>query len=243
MDTRDLFWSASPGELMRGYKETEKEYVCLICETAYVKGVIYPDGDRLLEAQLAAEAHIAREHSSTFAYMLGLDRKLTGLSEIQQELLQSFKQGQGDKEIAARLGLSASTIRSHRFKLRERERQAKVFLALMGLLNTGTEFVSIHKGATAVDERYATTQAEEAKILSNYIREGKLTVFPAKEKRKLIVLRYIAGLFAAGRSYSEKEVNEILEGVFSDYVTIRRYLIEYGFMERNRDCSEYKVKI
>lgn len=26
-----------------------------------------------------------------------------------------------------------------------------------------------------------------------------------------------------------------------DYVTIRRYLIEYGFMERTNDCKEYWI--
>jgi hypothetical protein len=39
-------------------------------------------------------------------------------------------------------------------------------------------------------------------------------------------------LFVRGRRYSERDVNELLAGAFDDYVTIRRYLIDYGFLDR-----------
>ena len=39
--------------------------------------------------------------------------------------------------------------------------------------------------------------------------------------------------------YSECEVNEILKPIYDDYMTIRRYLIMYGFMERTRDGRQY----
>ena len=45
--------------------------------------------------------------------------------------------------------------------------------------------------------------------------------------------------FEPGRTYTEKEVNGILRDIFDDYVTLRRYLIEYGFLERTRDCRTY----
>jgi hypothetical protein len=56
------------------------------------------------------------------------------------------------------------------------------------------------------------------------------------------VLREIVNRFDKERSYNEKEVNEVLKPVFDDFATIRRYLIEYGFMERNPDGSCYQVK-
>ena len=47
-----------------------------------------------------------------------------------------FYQGKSDKDIQKELEIgSSSTIRNHRFVFREKERQAKVFLALMELLN------------------------------------------------------------------------------------------------------------
>jgi len=37
-------------------------------------------------------------------------------------------------------------------------------------------------------------------------------------------------------------VNEIIKNRYPDFVTIRRYLIEYGFMERKPNGSEYWLK-
>ncbi|MGX4667923.1 DUF2087 domain-containing protein [Cerasibacillus sp. JNUCC 74] len=42
--------------------------------------------------------------------------------------------------------------------------------------------------------------------------------------------------------YSEMEVNEILKAIYSDFAILRRYLIDYEFMERSRDCTKYWVK-
>lgn len=94
-------------------------------------------------------------------------------------------------------------------------------------------------------ERYATTEKEKQKILSTYFKQGsdgKLEIFPSKEKRKLIVLQNIVNHIDGNKKYSEKEINETLKTIYSDFVTIRRSLIEYGFMNREKDCSEYWVK-
>ena len=66
--------------------------------------------------------------------LLSLSREQTGLSESQQEILSLFAQGLSDAVIAQRLGISNSTVRNHRFKLKEKERQAKVFLSIMAHL-------------------------------------------------------------------------------------------------------------
>jgi len=92
-----------------------------------------------------------------------------------------------------------------------------------------------------VDDRYAITTQEEQETLDKYVKDGKLAVFPPKEKRKLVVLRHLAGKFQADTVYHEKQINEIIKDFYSDYVTLRRYLIEYGFLERNRDGSEYRL--
>ena len=69
-----------------------------------------------------------------------------------------------------------------------------------------------------------------------------LSTFPSKEKRKIIVLQHILTRFDRNKKYSEKEINEVLKSIYQDFATIRRYLIEYGFMERSKDCMEYWVK-
>ena len=48
--------------------------------------------------------------------------------------------------------------------------------------------------------------------------------------------------FSVGKKYSEKEINRVLKRIYEDYVTIRRALIQYGFLDRSKDCSEYWVK-
>ncbi len=59
------------------------------------------------------------------------------------------------------------------------------------------------------------------------------------EPDSLEVIQDIAKQFQRGRIYKEKEVNGILEPFYDDYVTLRRYLIEHGFLGRNRDGSQY----
>ena len=55
-------------------------------------------------------------------------------------------------------------------------------------------------------------------------------------------MRTIAKEFEEGIRYSEVQVNEILKDIYPDYVTLRRYLIEYGYLERTRDGSAYWKK-
>ncbi|WP_370453212.1 DUF2087 domain-containing protein [Oceanobacillus sp. CFH 90083] len=254
MTYNNHFWDATVEELSSGYTfdENTGNYVCLLCNEHFEDGIIYPMDGTLYEAKKAVSQHIEQEHGSVFDYLIQLDKKYTGLTEHQKELLTLFYQGLTDKEIVQmQNGGSPSTIRSHRFNLKEKEKRAKVFLTLMNLLNKESHqesddtFIHFHKGAKMVDDRYAITEAEKKKVLSTYFKEGldgQLDKFPSKEKRKLIVLQNIMTHFELNKVYSEKEINHILTPVYSDFVTIRRYLIEYGFMERSKDGMEYWVK-
>jgi len=252
-DISELFWSASIEEIKRGYvyDENKREYICLICGKSFEKGIVYSQDSHFYEAEKMAEVHLTQEHSSMFEYFLNMNKKYTGLTDHQKNLLNYFYQGYSDSEIVQALeGGSTSTIRNHRFTLREKEKQAKIFLAIMGLLeNKGSRkqnFISIHRSAEMVDERYAITKEENEKILNKYFiygLEGPLSEFPLKQKRKLIILRHIVKRFDINKQYTEKEVNQILKEVYDDYVTLRRYLIEYGFMDRNRDGSVYWLKV
>lgn len=67
----------------------------------------------------------------------------------------------------------------------------------------------------------------------------KIKVFPAKEKRKYILLGMMCLLFEKDKKYSEAEVNDILREVYDDYATLRRYLIIYQFLARTEDGSSY----
>ncbi|EFM11176.1 Protein of unknown function DUF2087 [Paenibacillus curdlanolyticus YK9] len=249
----EQFWSASLSDLKRGFtwNEAAGAYVCLMCGESFEDGAIYSFDSRLYEARKAVAIHGAAAHDSMLDYLLKLDKKTTGLTDLQKELIGMFAEGLQDAEIVKRTGGgSTSTIRNHRFALKEKAKQAKLFLTIMELLEeqgaSGPKFVPIHRTATQVDERYAVTQEEYGQLIARYLPdgpEGPLESFPVKEKRRLALLRHMAGYFERNQTYTEKEVNERLK-TFSedDYVMLRRYLIEYGFLDRKDDGSAYWVK-
>lgn len=252
LELSELFWASSPEEMKSGYvyDQANENYICLVCGLRTEKGVVYPDGERWLDARKSMQHHIQSEHKSMFDYLLGLDKRFTGLTDLQSKLIRFFHDGMSDVEIVREMnGGSSSTIRNHRFTLREKMKQAKVFLALMEMMEeqakTRSRLVPVHRTATMVDERYAITEEENAEVIKTYFKsgpDGPLTEFPKKEKRKLAILRQLVRRFEPGRKYSEKEVNEVLRSAYADFATLRRYLIEYGFLDREPDCTLYWVK-
>jgi hypothetical protein len=88
----------------------------------------------------------------------------------------------------------------------------------------------------------AVSDEERAEILARYFEGERLKELPAREKRKLVVLERIAGAFEPGRRYPEKEVNEKLIRIHGDTAAIRRYLVYYGFMDREEGGGEYWIR-
>ena len=68
-----------------------------------------------------------------------------------------------------------------------------------------------------------------------------LNVMPKKQNKKIAVLNMIATQFDENKKYSEAEVNEILKPVYDDFVLLRRYLIDYKFLMREKDGISYCV--
>ena len=252
-NNKEVFWDATIEEVKKGYVELEESYKCIICEDEFTKGRIYEIDSMFYDSRKATELHILEKHGSTLEYLLRLNPAFIGISQVQRELLVLIASGLTDKEIAIKLGVAQSTIRNHRYKLREKEKQARLFLAMMELISSSTKkkvnildkdnLCDAHKTATTIDDRYNITEKERESTIKNYMDEnGAIKTFPAKEKKKIIVLSEIVKQFSKGKKYSEKEVNRILERIYEDYATIRRALIEYGFIERSNDCSSYWVK-
>lgn len=226
-------------------------YQCLICGTRYEVGEIFTFDERMFEASRAIKEHIKRDHQGVLNTLLDLDKHYTGLTEKQNALLKDFASGLSDKAIAKKNGVAASTVRHQKFMLREKAKQAKMYLAIFesveDMVASGDQdvLVQVHAGATMVDERYLLTLEENDKILKNYFLEGpdlKLKTLPSKEKKKIAVLRKITQAFDPDKKYSEFELNDILKKIYDDIATIRRYLIQYGFFDRTKDCSQYWIK-
>ncbi|MGL5766110.1 MAG: DUF2087 domain-containing protein, partial [Sarcina sp.] len=247
------FWNADIDEVKKGLVELEDSFKCIICEEEFTKGRIYESNSKFYEAEKMAKIHVEEAHSGVVAYLLGMNPTFLGLSEIQREVVKLMATGLSDKEIAKSLGVADSTVRNHRYKLREKEKQAKLFLSLMEKLEdnlkknitiVGEEkLCDAHKTATMVDDRYNITDKERETTIKNYMDEnGAIKTFPSKAKKKIIILGEVVKNFSKGKKYSEKEINRVLKRIYEDFASIRRALIEYGFVERSKDCSEYWVK-
>lgn len=152
------------------------------------------------------------------------------------------------EQLAAMLGLGASTVSHHLSKLAEAglvtataqsyynyyhlqtgqmEQMARRLLAPEALPAAAA---GVETGADAVDR----------KIVSDYLLpDGKLKTIPAQRKKLLAVLRHIVQAFEPGRRYSEKEANEILARYHEDTASLRRELVGYRLMEREGGGGDY----
>ncbi|MGL4762271.1 MAG: DUF2087 domain-containing protein [Sarcina sp.] len=253
MKDNEILWESSIDEIKKGYSENEKEFTCIFCETSFEKGRIFKKEENFYDAEKTTEMHVKEKHNSSLGYLLNMNSDFIGISEIHREVIKLMAQGFSDKEISTKLGIAQSTIRNHRFKLREKEKQARLFLAIMESLSDITSkkinvlesevITDPHKTAKAIDDRYNITDKEREATIKTHMDETKaLKSYPTKAKKKIIILGEIVKNFSVGRTYTEKEINIELKRIFADYATLRRALIEYGFIERSNDCSKYWVK-
>ncbi|MFD7657670.1 DUF2087 domain-containing protein [Actinosynnema sp. NPDC059797] len=69
-----------------------------------------------------------------------------------------------------------------------------------------------------------------------FVRGGRLVRLPAQRARRRAVLEQVSTAFEPGRRYAEKEVVAVLEvwceGGEVDHVTVRRYLVDEGLLDR-----------
>jgi hypothetical protein len=77
----------------------------------------------------------------------------------------------------------------------------------------------------------AANEDEEA-VLRAFFRDGRLTEMPMKASKRRIVLERIALEFEPGVRYDELEVNAIVGAFFIDHASLRRYLVDEGFLDR-----------
>lgn len=164
-------------------------------------------------------------------------------------------------ELAAELRLSSRTVGHHlarlakaglveelpsggvvRYALRpSRLREMGRQLQAIGRAASEEADGSEAEGVSPVTPDGRARSAEERRILQGFLEDGRLTTIPAQERKKLIVLRYLAETaFAEDRDYPEKEVNQRLALVHPDVAALRRYLVDNRFMLRA--ASIYRLR-
>jgi hypothetical protein len=72
---------------------------------------------------------------------------------------------------------------------------------------------------------------------------GRLTQWPARHRVQRMAVALLASRFEAGRDYSEKDVNALLQDghTFADWAILRRSLVDWRFMSREEDGSRYRL--
>lgn len=78
------------------------------------------------------------------------------------------------------------------------------------------------------------------KVLKSFLNaDGSLKQIPPQGNKLLIILNFIVDAFAFDSNYTEKEVNTILRRFHPDTAALRRYLVDNGLMDRERDGTRY----
>lgn len=137
---------------------------------------------------------------------------------------------QSGKQLADALGLSAPTISHHMRRLisagivqEERDAQRHIYSLNSQLLRTVR---SNGEGAPK------PPSDDRARVLRNFFKDGRLVTIPAARKQRVIVLQYLLEQFDPRRTYQEREVNELLGSFHEDFATLRRELVDYGYLMR-----------
>ena len=150
------------------------------------------------------------------------------------------------EELAAMLDVSASTVSHHLSILSE-----------IGLVSARADgYYNVYRLETGALEEMAQTllaretlpevvkdldpKAYDRKILKDYlVPDGSIGKIPNNRRKLDVILRYIAEKFEFERTYTEKEVNQVIGGLNPDISGLRRDLISYGYLGREKDGSAY----
>ncbi len=142
------------------------------------------------------------------------------------------EQPQSGKELADALGLTAPTISHHMRRLiaagivtEERDAQRHVYSLNNQLLGSLRSEEAAPRPAVENDR---------ARVMRHFFKDGKLATIPAARKQRVIVLQFLLEQFDPAREYPEREVNELLGSFNEDFATLRRELVDYGYLVRQK---------
>jgi biotin operon repressor len=150
------------------------------------------------------------------------------------------------ENLAEALGLSVSTTSHHLAKLAQAglvSARVDGHYYIYSLQTETLKYMSRHLLKEENLPKLSEGLGEDAfdrKVLASFTdKEGRITAFPAQEKKFLVLLRYVLKVFEPGVRYSEKQVNEILLCFNEDTASLRRAFVEFKLMAREGGGGEY----
>ena len=86
-------------------------------------------------------------------------------------------------------------------------------------------------------------ERKEPTIEEKYFKNGKLVNFSSKPLEQKEIYKIMQNWFEKGKKYSEMEINNIIKSKIEckDHVTLRRDMVDNGFLNRSSDGKEYWV--
>jgi DNA-binding transcriptional ArsR family regulator len=79
----------------------------------------------------------------------------------------------------------------------------------------------------------AGARSSERKVLDTFVDGDRLLEIPVSYKKRLVILKWLAGFFEPDTSYTEGQVNAILKLRHHDCATLRREMIGCAILARN----------
>src|SRR2546430_7384842 len=77
--------------------------------------------------------------------------------------------------------------------------------------------------------------SDDSRVLENFVDvAGRLMRIPVQRKKRLAVLRWLAGDFQPTPPYSAAEVNRIISRCYPDFAAPRRFLLDQEVIQRRR---------
>ncbi|MCH4886127.1 metalloregulator ArsR/SmtB family transcription factor [Acidaminobacter sp. JC074] len=145
--------------------------------------------------------------------------------------------------LAERLDLAASTVSFHLKKLEKaglvhsRKDQYYTMYALDKSFfeKSLKDLIGTKKVVSAEEERQ---KLYREKVIKNFMVYGKLKSIPVQRKKRRIILEEILKDFEAGKTYTEKEVNDIIKTYHEDFCTLRREFIMEKLLKRDKGIYE-----
>lgn len=142
------------------------------------------------------------------------------------------------EELAELLALKPPTVSHHLARLRRlglvrmrAEGNTHVYELDEDVLRTWSQELLSEERVTSLAED-VDVDAWERKVLGDFFEDGRLREIPARQKKRLVVLRWLADHFRPGERYAEAQVNELLGRYHPDFATLRRMLVDEELMQR-----------
>ncbi|MGN6503485.1 MAG: DUF2087 domain-containing protein [Pseudolysinimonas sp.] len=78
--------------------------------------------------------------------------------------------------------------------------------------------------------------------VARFVRHGRIESYPASDADRIALLQWVGSqVLTPGERVGEREITERLSPYMQEAVLLRRYLVDYGVVDRNPDGTEYRL--